>query len=270
MEDEVIFPSIENPKIIDDVFIKESGDKDIYEKMLRRVFKNRDTRDGLLENVQGLIPQLGSEIEQANKYVCRVLELLRSNDPNITTRIFADGFKGSYLRMKYIAKWVSLLCDETIVILDWLDCEECVEETKGVILKMAELEINAEDCAYQLEENYKNIRSNFTHYLYLFCIFEEMAPLMEIAGMCFEIRAGVNNFVDFYRTENYILNFFSFFEDNFEQVDLINQFSFDSYMKQMDDITSDDLRLLTADRYVILPTHTIIKVIVTSEDVIHS
>jgi len=41
-------------------------------------------------------------------------------------------------------------------------------------------------------------------------------------------------------------------------------------MKQMDDITSDDLRLLTADRYVILPTHTIIKVIVTSEDVIHS
>ena len=45
---------------------------------------------------------------------------------------------------------------------------------------------------------------------------------------------------------------------------------FDSFLINENDLREGDLRLLTVDNYLILPTHTNIRMLVTSNDVIHS
>ena len=47
-------------------------------------------------------------------------------------------------------------------------------------------------------------------------------------------------------------------------------FAFDSYMKAIDNLTSQDLRLLEVDNRIVVPTNTNILLQVTSADVIHS
>jgi hypothetical protein len=52
--------------------------------------------------------------------------------------------------------------------------------------------------------------------------------------------------------------------------DLLNLFSVDSYMVQDEDLKEGGLRLLEADNQLVLPSLTIIRMLITSEDVIHS
>jgi cytochrome c oxidase subunit 2 len=46
--------------------------------------------------------------------------------------------------------------------------------------------------------------------------------------------------------------------------------SFDSFLVSEDDLELGDLRLLTVDNYLVLPVNTSIRLLVTSNDVIHS
>lgn len=48
------------------------------------------------------------------------------------------------------------------------------------------------------------------------------------------------------------------------------ELTFDSYMRPYDDLTLGDIRLLSVDNYLVLPTWINIRVLVSSEDVIHS
>jgi cytochrome c oxidase subunit 2 len=53
-------------------------------------------------------------------------------------------------------------------------------------------------------------------------------------------------------------------------IKLINSISFDSFMKLDADLKSGDMRLLTVDHPIHFPADSTIRVLVTSEDVIHS
>jgi len=64
--------------------------------------------------------------------------------------------------------------------------------------------------------------------------------------------------------------------DSIEDMDLIGtsrllkNLGFDSYMVTDSDLKPDQLRLLTVDNPLYLPINTDIRVLITSEDVIHS
>jgi len=58
------------------------------------------------------------------------------------------------------------------------------------------------------------------------------------------------------------------FEDMEEKEE--NKFTFDSFMLADDDLQLGDLRELTVDNYLVLPINTSIRLLVTSNDVIHS
>jgi len=51
---------------------------------------------------------------------------------------------------------------------------------------------------------------------------------------------------------------------------LINAISFDSFMKLDSDLKTNELRLLTVNYPIHFPTEVMIRLLVTSEDVIHS
>jgi cytochrome c oxidase subunit 2 len=55
-----------------------------------------------------------------------------------------------------------------------------------------------------------------------------------------------------------------------ELMKLINSISFDSFMKLDSDLKEGELRLLAVDHPVHFPAESTIRVLVTSEDVIHS
>lgn len=57
---------------------------------------------------------------------------------------------------------------------------------------------------------------------------------------------------------------------NNETTDNNDGISFDSFMVPEDDLLSGDFRRLAVDNYLVLPIHTSIRLIVTSNDVIHS
>jgi len=57
---------------------------------------------------------------------------------------------------------------------------------------------------------------------------------------------------------------------SYEYSDFKENINFDSFMIQDDDLTLGDLRLLTVDNPLILPINTNIRLLVTSNDVIHS
>jgi len=56
----------------------------------------------------------------------------------------------------------------------------------------------------------------------------------------------------------------------FDEEEICNHISFDSYMVAEEDLFTGGLRLLEVDNKVILPTDTTIRLLITSADVLHS
>jgi heme/copper-type cytochrome/quinol oxidase subunit 2 len=60
------------------------------------------------------------------------------------------------------------------------------------------------------------------------------------------------------------------FRHNTQNFLMLNLLAFDSYMTPFDDLTEGMPRLLLADKQLVIPQDELIRLIVTSNDVIHS
>lgn len=66
------------------------------------------------------------------------------------------------------------------------------------------------------------------------------------------------------------MRFIKKFDWSYEYTDLDLNINFDSFLVAESDLELGDLRLLTVDNYLVLPVNTSIRLLVTSNDVIHS